>query len=241
MKSFLNKIQFHYKRILFQKFSIPKIINDNISKRILKKYLPKNPVIIDCGAHYGGDSIELAIMLKGEVHSFEPVKSLYKILLSNTKNYPNISCYNVALSDTTGKRNFYVSEGKSDASSSLMEPAEHLQDHPDTFFNTITEVDCLTLDNWAMANNIEKIDMLWLDMQGYEMKMLMKSDTILNTVTLIHTEVSLKETYKDVPQYVVFRKFLESKGFEMLFEAIPLGCDMGNVVFHKKNNENLKN
>lgn len=122
-----------------------------------------------------------------------------------------------------------------------MEPAEHLQDHPDTFFNTITEVDCLTLDNWAMANNIQKIDMLWLDMQGYEMKMLMKSDTILNTVILIHTEVSLKETYKDVPHYVIFRKFLGSKGFEMLFEAIPLGCDMGNVVFHKKNNENPKN
>lgn len=117
MNSMLDKIKYYYKKILFQKFSIPTVINDNISKRILKKYLPKNPVIIDCGAHYGGDSIELATILKGEVHSFEPVKSLYEILLSNTKNYPNISCYNVAFSDTTGKSNFYVSEGKSDASS----------------------------------------------------------------------------------------------------------------------------
>lgn len=234
MKSFLHKFRYHYRRILFQKFSIPKIINDNISKRLLRKYLPKNPVIIDCGAHYGGDSIELAKILKGQVHAFEPVKSLYEILVSNTKSFSNISCYNVALSDTNGKRNFYISEGKSDASSSLMEPVEHLQDHPDTFFNTVTAVDCLTLDNWAMVNNIDNIDMLWLDMQGFEMNMLQQSETILKTVKLIHTEVSMKETYKDVPHYFVFKKFLQSKGFEMLYEALPLGCDMGNVVFRKK-------
>ena len=75
--------------------------------------------------------------------------------------------------------------------------------------------------------------MLWLDMQGYELKMLMQSSAILDAVSVIHTEVSTRATYKGVVQYKDYRTFLESKGFQVQFEAIPNGWDMGNVLFVK--------
>lgn len=129
---------------------------------------------------------------------------------------------------------FYVSEGASDASSSLLEPMEHLNDHPTTFFKKKITVPTITLDGWAVENNILKVDMLWLDMQGFELNMLQSSNFILDTVSVIHTEVSTKQTYKGVAQYNEFRSFLESKGFVMKIEAIPSGWDMGNVLFVRK-------
>lgn len=230
-----NSANYHFRRILFDKFALPKIVNEKISKIVLKKYLPTNPVIIDCGAHDGADTVQLARLFEnGTVHAFEPIEELFTKLKSRNNPNKNIKYYQLALADKNGKMDFYVSEGASDASSSLMEPVAHLVDHPDTTFNNKITVNTSTLDNWAMENNIFKVDMLWLDMQGYEMKMLEESKVILNTVSAIHTEVSTKETYKGVATYDVYRSFLEDKGFKVTIEAIPKGWDMGNVLFTRE-------
>ena len=235
MNKFISKVKYHLERFLFEKYAIPKVKNERISKIILKKYLPANPVIIDCGAHDGSDSVELAKLFKiATIHSFEPVDALYAKLMKNAKPYKNITCYPIALANSNGAMDLYISEGASDASSSLLEPMEHLKDHPDTFFIDKITVTTSTLDNWAKENNIKKVDMLWLDMQGYELNMLKASEFILDSVYVIHTEVSTRETYKDVAQYNDYRSFLESKGFSMQIEAIPKGWDMGNVLFVKK-------
>jgi FkbM family methyltransferase len=219
---------------LFQKFGFPSCKEDKISKSVLKKYLPKHPIMIDCGAHDGADTIELEKILGGEIHAFEPVDDIYARLKRRTAVYPAIKCYQLALSDSNGKQSFYVSEGASDASSSLMEPQDHLVDHPDTKFTRKIEVQTQTLDSWAADNHIRKIDMLWLDMQGFEMQMLQASKTIFPTVAVIHTEVSMKETYKGVPTYNYFRSYLEDNGFNLVLSAIPDGWDMGNALFVRK-------
>jgi FkbM family methyltransferase len=204
----------------------------SVSKGIFRKYLPSNPVVVDCGSHIGTDSIELArIFPKAAIHSFEPVPAIFRLLQLNTASYKNISCYSVALGDTDGEAEMHISSQGSDASSSLLRPAEHLRDHPSVLFETIVRVDVKKLDTWAASSNIQNIDLLWLDMQGFEYQMLNASPKILSTVKVIHTEISTKETYAGVLTYTEFQKWLESKGFEVLIEAIPEGSDMGNVVF----------
>lgn len=227
---FLSQKEYYF----FQKWGMPTIKLDKISKSIVKQYLPLNPVIIDCGAHDGADSVELASILGGHVHAFEPVPSLFDRLLSRTKTFGNIHCYNVALSDETGDQYFFVSEGGSDASSSLLEPKEHLLDHPDTMFSKKIKVKTLKLDDWAIQQKLLQVDMLWLDMQGFELQMLKASNLILDSVSVIHTEVSTKETYKGVILYKEYKDFLEKKGFQVKIEAIPAGWDMGNVLFVRK-------
>ena len=236
MNKFINILKYHSRQFLFGKFAIPNVINEKISKAVLKKYLPANPVIIDCGAHDGADSVALAKLFKGAtIHAFEPVKDLFTRLTDNTNHFKNIITYPIALADVDGEMDFYISAGASDGSSSLLEPEDHLTDHPDTFFKDKITVKTITLNNWAKVNNIVKVDMLWLDMQGYELKMLMASPGILETVSVIHTEVSTRETYRGVAQYQDYRSFLEKKKFTMQIEAIPAGWDMGNVLFVKNN------
>lgn len=238
-KSFKNMISRNAKKI-FRKLKNnekdEKQINDiKISKKVIKNYLPFKPVIIDCGAHIGTDTIELAKIPGSKIYAFEPVKEIFKQLVSNTKNCPNIHCFNVALNDFDGEADMYVSSGDSDGSSSLMKPKDHIVDHPDVLFNEVEKVKCKTLDSWAKENNVKRVDMLWLDMQGAEQKMLEASTVILDTVAIIHSEVSIRETYEGVQDYKVYKRFLEHKGFKVLVQAIPDGYDMGNVLFVKSN------
>ena len=102
------------------------------------------------------------------------------------------------------------------------------------FFNETISVVSVTLDAWAEKNNIKNIDLLWLDMQGFELNMLKASKVILPTVKVIHTEISVTETYKAVPTYETYKAFLESIGFVVETVAIPPMWDMGNVLFVRK-------
>lgn len=235
MKNSLKKAKIIISGILFEKFAIPKVKNERISKAVFKKYLPKQSVIVDCGAYDGSDSVAFAkLFKKATIHSFEPVDELYAKLIQNTRPYNRINCYKIALADRVGIMDFFISQGASDGSSSLLEPKEHLIDYPDVFFEKKISVNTLTLDIWAEQQKINKVDLLWLDMQGFELNMIKASQTILPTVKVIHSEVSTKETYKGVALYDEYRSFLENSGFEVVIEAIPVGADMGNVLFVKK-------
>lgn len=232
----LNKLTAEKRYLLEQKWGLVKPQDKYaISKSILKKYIPANAIIIDCGAHTGGDSLEMArIFPAAAIHAFEPVPDVYLLLEKYTSGIINIKRHKLALSDKESTATMFVSSGQSDASSSLLTPHAHLDDHPEVFFENKIEVKTITLDAWARNNNITHVDFLWLDMQGFEFQMLQASSEILPTVKAIHTEVSMKETYKGCKLYPEIRAWLESKGFYVHTEAIPLNSDMGNVLFVRK-------
>src|SRR5579885_3078300 len=106
---------------------------NTISKQSIAHYLPKNPVIIEAGAHYGRDTIKMSkIWPQATIHAFEPVPELFTILKNNTQKYDNIFCYPYALSNSCGTKNFFVSSGRSTATSSLFEPFLYSITHPTT-------------------------------------------------------------------------------------------------------------
>lgn len=229
------KAQIEIRFLLEQKWGIREPKDPySIPKFVLKKYLPKNPVIVDCGAHIGSDSIELSkIFPKAKIYSIEPIPVIFERLKHNTRRRNNIQCFNIALSNKNGQAEFFVSSGSSDASSSLLRPSEHKIDHPTVMFNDSIIVTTQTLNDWGSRNNVSGIDFLWLDMQGFEYQMLSSSTEALSKVKVIHTEVSLKEVYEGAIVYSEFKLWLESQGFKLVKEAIPAGSDMGNALFVK--------
>ncbi|HMK24625.1 MAG TPA: FkbM family methyltransferase [Chitinophagaceae bacterium] len=235
IKRFVSKVFLKIKiEFLFLKKRVDKTVvrNESINKNYIKKFLPARPVIIDAGAHTGGDSIEMCRLYPSSfVHCFEPIPSIFKMLKHNTRKYKRISCHEIALSNTNGEQVMNVSSGASDGSSSFLKPMEHLVDHPDVYFKEEIKVKTIKLDDWAAQNNIDKIDFLWLDMQGFEMEVLKASSVILPKVKAIHMEVSTRPTYKGVPLYTEVKEWMQVKGFRVEVEAIPKGWDMGNVLF----------
>jgi hypothetical protein len=122
----------------------------------------------------------------------------------------------------------HVSSGASDGSSSLRRPKTHLQEHPDVAFDRTLTVSTQTLDSWAQRAGIQP-DMLWLDMQGYELSCLQASPAVLSGVSVIHTEVFLTEQYACAPLYHEVRDWLGRQGFAPIVERIDWDTG-GNVL-----------
>jgi FkbM family methyltransferase len=158
------------------------------------------------------------------------VPELYKSLVSATRKFANVQCLPFALAEVSGRRDFFISSGASDGSSSLLRPREHLTFHPDVKFKRSIEVEAITLDEWAARSGIKRVDLLWLDLQGSEPAVLRGCPTILRTVSAIHTEVSLEKCYESAELYSDLRPWLEAQGFRVVQEMLPYP-DMGNVLF----------
>ena len=97
----------------------------------------------------------------------------------------------------------------------------------------------IKLDTYCQTFSIP--DILWVDVQGYELNVLKGAENIINKVSLIYIEVSIWEpTYKkgciakDIIDYL--------RNFN--FELIQLGTDFfngtGNALFSKKDSMRLE-
>jgi FkbM family methyltransferase len=191
--------------------------------------------MIDAGAHNGADSVEFARLFAGvTIHAFEPVPEVYTMLVANTRRWPQIHCYPLALSNRNELQMLHLSGGASDASSSLLEAKMHFDDHPDVTFDTQCLVHCQTLDTWVRSSAVGEVDFMWLDLQGFELEALRAGEAVLRGVRAIHTEVSVRETYTGAALYPDLKYWLESRGFVVDVEAIPRGSDMGNVLFVRR-------
>ncbi len=201
----------------FYRFELPES-----SLAIIQKFLPEDPVIIDAGAFDGKESVVMSkLWPNGTIHSFEPVPYLYKILLRNTKSAPNIYAYNFALSSTNGMAEMHLSVNDNAPnipvmSSSLLPPKDHFLFSPEVIFPTVIPVYTYNLDSWAKAFDIDRIDLMWLDMQGVELNVLKSCPDILNTTSVILTEVEFTEAYDGQYLYQDVRDFLEEQGFVLI-------------------------
>lgn len=205
-----------------------------ITKEYIASFLPKKPIIVEVGAHNGTDTCEMASLWPtSTIYAFEPLPNLYNEILKRIQQFKNVFVYPYALSDSNGSALFYISEGASDGSSSLLPPGDHLELHPEVLFEKTITVPTLTLDRWAEKNNITSVDALWLDMQGYEPAMLQASPSVLKTVKIIYTEVNICEVYKGAILYTDYKRWLEEQGFVVVREDLPW-IDGGNVLFVRK-------
>lgn len=205
----------------------------------IKPYLPSNPIIVEAGAYKGKETIKLATMAQSTVHAFEPVPEIFEQLKTNTAQLPNVHCYPIALSDTTGITTMHLSEhpdrpGITSQGNSLLRPKERLTLSPLIFPKTM-QVPTITLDDWAQQNAIDQIDLLWLDLQGHELATMQSSPKLLSTVKVILTEVEFAQAYEGQPQYPEVRTWLESQGFIMIGKDFPDNPTwfFGNAVFIK--------
>jgi len=204
-----------------------------ISKKEIASFLDtQTPIIIEAGASTGVDTYELSKQFpKGTIYAFEPLPEIFEILKEKVRGCSNVHLFQEALSDQAGQANINISSNKS--SSSLMQPKEHLDFHPDIKFEESITVKTITIDDFLKREQINKIDFMWLDMQGMEQKTLQASPQTLSKLSLLYTEVSLIETYNEVPLYKDYKMWLESQGFEAIHEELAWE-DMGNVLFKKK-------
>lgn len=217
------------------------IFNSHKTIEILTQFLPHNPIIVEAGAYNGRDTAKMIQQWpEATIHAFEPLPEIYKKLVASTKEYNNIHTYPYALSDHNGESLFFVSEhpnrpGVASQAGSIEKPKERLQRSPLIFPRTTT-VKTITLDTWTEENNINHIDLLWLDTQGHELAILKAAPNMINHVSIILAEVSFIESYEGMPLYEDVVQWMQDHGFEHVGRDFvdTSKSFFGNALFVKK-------
>lgn len=179
-------------------------------KNFIKNNLNNESIFFEIGSHFGSDSKEFINITKN-LHCFEPDPR--NIEMFKRLNLP-IVLNEYAISDIDGISILYLSSGnvyesingptndevlnKNDwsASSSLMSPKNHIIKTPWVKFEKNIEVKTKRFDTYCLEKNIEKIDFIWMDVQGAELNIINGMGDFKNKIRYIYTEYSDEELYE---------------------------------------------
>jgi len=198
--------------------------------------------IFDIGANKG-QSIERfkKIFDKYLIYSFEPNPYLFTELKKNYFFDKNIILLNFGLSNKTSIENFHIY--KNDRISSFISADKKSKFYLSRSmpfgkknFEKIIKVKLNKLDNFAKKYNIKNIDILKIDTQGLEDKVLEGSKKLLenNVIKIIELELILGFAYKKILTFFDIEKFLNKYKYKL----ICIGS-AGNIVSYSEYCTNL--
>jgi len=142
--------------------------HEPISTKIISNVLQDGMTCIDIGGNIGY-YVLLERQLVGEcgkIIAIEPMLRNFQYLNKNIQlqKFKNISTFNFACSDKDGKARFLIKK-KSNGCKVIPNDAEL----PDPALGTLTEVNVRKLDNLVNELNLDRIDFVRMDVEGYEL------------------------------------------------------------------------
>ncbi len=147
------------------------------------------PVIIDVGAHLGFFSLPLAALLTNpRIYACEPVSITYNLLSKNIRSFSSIKTFHLGLSNKIEKKTIYYNPNLL-MYSSLFSKRFTWDKHP--YRET---VHLKTLDSFCKENNVTSINLLKIDAEGAEERILKGGDKTLTRTQYLFIECSLDET-----------------------------------------------
>ena len=209
---------FTLRRILKRKAGVPDTWNSLIRLKNRHNFNPK--VIFDIGA-YKGDWTKMCLKIypRSKYFLFEPQDYLSKFL--NSFQNRNIIYENILFGDQNNKEvKFYQFK----TSSSVLKFGENI---PSLKKRT------RSLDNYIKENKIEAIDILKVDVQGYELNVLKGAISSLGMIEILIIEISFLEIYEKSPLASRIIKFLDENNFQIFdvvdFKYRPLDNNLFQV------------
>ena len=170
------------------------------------------PVIFDVGANVGQTASQYReIFNKAKIYCFEPFEDAYSELCQTIENHENIQAYKLAVSDFSGAKKFFFNSFN--PTNSLLPIANECKNYVKSEWATslgFTDVRSVTLDEFCTKENIQKINLLKMDIQGGELMALKGSKNLLENrqIDLIYTEVLAVDLYENQPFLWDLREFL---------------------------------
>ncbi len=138
---------------------------------LIKKLLNGSSVFFDVGANIGCISLPVAKLTGAKIYAFEPSDSVFDFLKENVQqnNISSIVLNKVAVHSIHNmKLDFFATDQKYGGSSLL--PVYNQDSY---------EVQSVSLDEYCKERNINKIDVLKIDVQGHEAEVLKGSQSLL--------------------------------------------------------------
>lgn len=190
--------------------------------------IPNNSLIVDIGSHIGTFSLRCAKEKNCIVYSYEPCEDNYKLFVDNICNNnlnDKIKAFKKAVSNKSGVREFYVDPYHYSGSSFYLKyyADKNAFDRP---YRT-EKVECTTLKQIFDDNNITRCNILKIDCELEEKKILLDKDS---SDTLEKVDKIMLE-FHCLPYGKIIAEYLKNKGFsihcnnQFQFERGTLYCE----------------
>jgi FkbM family methyltransferase len=190
--------------------------------------------ILEIGSRDLQQSIELSEIYKhAKIYAFECNEESYKNIKTLIKEYPNITAINKAVNIYDGTCAFYpidTSIHNNPGASSIFKSTGKYN-HIEVLPQKQTIVECTRLDTWANYNNIEKIDLIWIDVQGAELLVLKSLGKYLQTIKAIHTEVLNNYIYEGQAIFSELDQYLTENKFKLVWSNQVIDGWFGNAIY----------
>ncbi len=196
-------------------------------------------VIFDVGANKGQTAMRYrSLFPKSRIYCFEPFPDSFKVLKELTSGDDRITCVNAAVSNLKETRTLYVNE-ESGTNSLLPRPKSDRRYYPKNALPKSTvEINTITLNDYVRQNNIERVDILKMDIQGWELFALKGAKDLLssNFSPVIYTEIMFAPHYENgVLMHQIWSYLLEFGyslfGVYNLFRGLNGQLRQGDAIF----------
>lgn len=214
VRQVINKLGFQIARI-------PQVSASNDAYLVMQHLCQRipEPIIFDVGAHQGLVSLLLSRLLpNARIFAFEPFPESFAKLQANTRDNPQIHCFNYGLSDVEGDLKFH--SNPSSETNSLYSTDEA---GPTTWGGGLLETTSVidaqfkTLDEVIRELNLPRIDLLKLDVQGAEHLVLKGAEESCagGLIQLVYSEIITQPTYKGQLRFDEALAAFYDRGFDL--------------------------
>ena len=191
--------------------------------------LPTPRGVLQVGASYGQ---EMGLFVENGISAgvfIEPLPEPFAVLSQSCMQRPNFVAVNALCAEESGKRVSFHVASNGGMSSSMLKPANHLQEFDFVRFDQTVElvsnrldhvIDFLHKNGHGTACNA--LDLLYMDTQGAELQVLKGAGAVLDNINFVLTEVTRNRMYDGAPVLSDLMAFLE-----------PLGFTLNNVNFDR--------
>lgn len=186
-------------------------------------------MIFDVGGNIGQTALYFAEAFpRATIHTFEPVPETFAQLMSSVKGHENIRAHNVALGASSGVAKMNLTQ-RSETNSLLGSGGP---------FGTV-DVEMDTVDKFAERNGIDDLDVLKIDVEGYELEVLKGASVLLHQgrIRFVYAEcVFAPDTKMPHTSFLDIHEALTRSGlcFVSCYTEsfkLEIGCAMANVLY----------
>ncbi len=216
MKSIIKEALLRLGIVVMKRSSRIYVPEDDSYRIALEQCGRVNPVVIDGGAHRGA-TVEAFRQLapQAHFHCFEPDPDLAAGLRARFLDDQNVAIIEAALGEALGSARFNLNASR--PTNSLLETAANLQPDLQELCKTIdnVEVRLVTIDEYCASIGLDRVDIVKLDLQGYDYQALRGARRILAKTSVVLTEVFFREIYQGGHLFSDILILMRESGFEL--------------------------
>jgi FkbM family methyltransferase len=169
------------------------------------------PLLFDVGANVGQTTLAMLDHFRSpRIHAFEPSPATCQLLQRAVGARAGVTVVPSALGEHEGVQPFHVTKDYS-VNDSLLVPAWQGED-------SVVDVRVETVMGYCARGTIERIDLLKIDAQGYDLHVLRGARTMLDEkrITLVACEVNQTHLYEGQPTIRDVLAFADDVGYELV-------------------------